>query len=970
MQVYRTVYKVSFLICMVLLTGTCQLFTGGGDPIYKENNPDGFNPVELFDSAEGGNLFRLSFGTSSRAAGDLAKNTSQGMGVTVNGDGSILLKAVNTSNNAGKIAGSEDGITYFYTEVDRSKNFRLSADFEVHTFGFSNGKTDLNGQEAFGLMARDYVPQYPGFSMEEIRYATGGGYYTGAGRPDGPGGSGNMVMIGGVKRGIRMYWRSGVTDPVGDACDNPDTVADASKAKFSFMPRELPDYSKWANTSERTDFPAGEMLDLGGGRLALPGGGLKSTDYPPVAGTGTRWHLYLEKTNNGFIGRMSPLPYSGGPDTGKVNKGIAPNKLRDDVIIGETYEYELAEPDLVAVSPLHLDDPSVKLIKPDTYYVGFFACRDAMVTVTNISYAEVSIEDSAPQIEPDPASFAPTFEIVSPQTVSTASYTLYGRSNVEGIISVSLNGNILQSRKGVWTYEKTNASAVPFSLFEVPVTGLGSGDNVFKVVFTPVKTQDEWNKYYNPSGRPVYEISNYAAINKTFLVNRKMFNGDTIWVGSNGRPFNEGTYDSPLDIDTAIAYVQPGQTIKMKNGVYTPLRIMIPRYNDGTQDKPKRLVAEERDKVVIDFKKNYYAKGIDMNGSYWELEGFHIINTPNKIKGINVAGSNNKISWLKTYFNGDTGIQIAGSSADPKNMWPRDNRVEYCESFANMDASREDADGFASKLTSGEGNVFYWCIAHHNADDGWDLFSKKETGNIGAVLLDHCIAYSNGRFLQTGDVINDDGILVHYEAETSTRSGGNGFKMGGEGLSVLHHAIDCLSFNNDADGFTSNSDPAILLTHCTSFNNGRTVEENMTTRPGNYAIYGAGSAGYEGLDAVVSQIVSLYTEDGNEPRSSERVQLRSPASGYKWDPANGGTYNTSGRILRVIDSAGSLINVENAAPPFTANGIAPWCNAYTGSIAGAFLTVDQTSGKYILNKFAQLKNIIGAVPGARGLWDN
>jgi hypothetical protein len=215
--------------------------------------------------------------------------------------------------------------------------------------------------------------------------------------------------------------------------------------------------------------------------------------------------------------------------------------------------------------------------------------------------------------------------------------------------------------------------------------------------------------------------------------------------------------------------------------------------------------------------------------------------------------------------------------------------------------------------------------------------------------------------LQTGTIVNDEGIPVPHNAEESTHSGGNGFKMGGEGLSVLHHAIDCLSFNNDADGFTSNSDPAILLTQCTSFNNGRTVEENATSRPGNFAIYGAGSAATTGLDAVVTQIVSLYTLPG--PTSSDRIEIRSPSSGYKWDHTEGATVNTSGRRLTVAD------NVKNAIPPFTANNQGPFCNEYTGEIEGTFLEVDQTSGKYKLNGFAQLKDIVGTMPGATGLWD-
>ena len=68
-------------------------------------------------------------------------------------------------------------------------------------------------------------------------------------------------------------------------------------------------------------------------------------------------------------------------------------------------------------------------------------------------------------------------------------------------------------------------------------------------------------------------------------------------------------------------------------------------------------------------------------------------------------------------------------------------------SYLNADAGYEDADGFAAKLTIGEGNVFDGCIAAYNADDGWDLFAKIETGAIGQVVIQNCVAFKNGYVL-------------------------------------------------------------------------------------------------------------------------------------------------------------------------------------------------------------------------------
>ena len=64
---------------------------------------------------------------------------------------------------------------------------------------------------------------------------------------------------------------------------------------------------------------------------------------------------------------------------------------------------------------------------------------------------------------------------------------------------------------------------------------------------------------------------------------------------------------------------------------------------------------------------------------------------------------------------------------------------------------RNDADGFAAKLTCGEGNRFYGCISHNNIDDGWDLYAKSVSGTIGSVTIENCVAYNNG-WLTTDDV--------------------------------------------------------------------------------------------------------------------------------------------------------------------------------------------------------------------------
>ena len=96
----------------------------------------------------------------------------------------------------------------------------------------------------------------------------------------------------------------------------------------------------------------------------------------------------------------------------------------------------------------------------------------------------------------------------------------------------------------------------------------------------------------------------------------------------------------------------------------------------------------------------------------------------------------------------NSGIQISRNGGADNyagiqgKLWPTGNLIKNCESFDNCDAGRNDADGFAAKLTCGEGNRFYGCISHNNIDDGWDLYAKSVSGTIGSVTIENCVAYN------------------------------------------------------------------------------------------------------------------------------------------------------------------------------------------------------------------------------------
>ncbi|MDR1956726.1 MAG: right-handed parallel beta-helix repeat-containing protein [Treponema sp.] len=739
------------------LVAACTLDIGDLE-LSKSNRSINFDAyVKVGQEEFLGSLNPLVFGTSTGGGNRIAVGPYTGS-FTPNGgnsfdfdvpEGYINLQA---TSNGGKIAGSEDGITFLFREVDTSKNFKISAEFTVKGFGAGargdGGAGDptvtSNGQEGWGLMVRDFVPQYPGTNMAAIRakYPSLGQEINGKTdfRAGSTGGDSNMIMVGGVKRGVRVYWRQGTKAGVENEYDetgNPLTTLymDSSRTKFDYTPKELPDYSMYDALGARPDFPS----------------------------WGSVYRLTLEKTNNDFKAIIEPPPDKGGAVTYSV--------------------------------PLYdiLDG-----VNKNKYYVGFFAARDACVNVTNIEYFEANTEDCAPYVEPKPILYTPSLELLSPEIWGGTDY-LYVKSNVAGGLAVTMNGREIpgQSITGEWMSEPTNGSAVPFNLFTVPTYPHIEGENVFTIMFYPNVTQSVLGEGYG--------IDSIAPIRKTFTVTKQAIQGGTgdIYVSPSGRQRNSGAPGSPLDLETALKYVFPGQKIVMQDGIYSPVSVNIPRYNNGKYGSVKTLEAEHRNKAIIDFGKNRDSKGFILAGNYWKIDGIHVRNTPDKVKGLTVMGKNNVVSYVKTYSNGDTGLQISGQNAEAKRLWPSGNTIEYCESYDNKDAATADADGFAAKLTVGDDNVFSWCVAHHNCDDGWDLFSKKETGAIGAVKLDHCISYMNGATM-AGFISGD----------------GNGFKMGGEGIPVLHEIRESLSFMEKSANITSNSNPALMVYNCTAYKTG------------------------------------------------------------------------------------------------------------------------------------------------------
>jgi pectate lyase len=268
--------------------------------------------------------------------------------------------------------------------------------------------------------------------------------------------------------------------------------------------------------------------------------------------------------------------------------------------------------------------------------------------------------------------------------------------------------------------------------------------------------------------------------------------------------------DSPTNVLDAIASVKAGGYIYLLDGTYSfDTTILIDDTNNGTTDAYKTITAYPGATVVWDFSAmevNASNRGVVLDGDYWHFYGFEITKAGDN--GMLLSGSNNVIEMMVFSSNQDTGLQISRYKTTNATIetWPSDNLILNCTSKNNCDdATMENADGFAAKLTCGEGNVFDGCMSYNNSDDGWDLFAKSATGPIGVVTIQNCIAFRNG-YTEDGRGYGD--------------CDGNGFKLGGSGVGSAHVVKNCLSFENLHCGFTDNNNPKLeSLTDCTAFNN-------------------------------------------------------------------------------------------------------------------------------------------------------
>ena len=482
----------------------------------------------------------------------------------------------------------------------------------------------------------------------------------------------------------------------------------------------------------------------------------------------------------------------------RVNNNVKFNQLTgtDMFKVGAEYTFTVRKTDdgYEAVATTENGTQTQKLTANDftsvqedgTVVVGVMVARKIGVKITDIKFTTSESKGLATS-EVVEDKITPSIRVYSSNTCGAGEYEYTVVPNCAGTLKVT------GSADGKAISKEVTADEV----VRIPVA-VNVGSNTIKAEFEPAAAAN---------------ITSTKTVTSETTVNRKVYGeaGQTIIVTSDGKTTGDGTEESPLDINTAVSYAQPGQTILMKNGVYDKW-VTINRSVCGTADKPINLVAESistdgTDGVVLS------GAGLTIIGSYWHVYGLYVKDSSGV--GIQVSGNYNTIDMCTVNHAANSGIQISRNGGADNyagiqgKLWPTGNLIKNCESFDNCDAGRNDADGFAAKLTCGEGNRFYGCISHNNIDDGWDLYAKSVSGTIGSVTIENCVAYNNG-WLTTDDVT----------AAGYNYGEGNGFKLGGGYLKGGHKLINCVSFGNHAKGITSNSCPDISITRCTAYNNG------------------------------------------------------------------------------------------------------------------------------------------------------
>ncbi|MEU8277518.1 cellulose-binding domain-containing protein [Microbispora bryophytorum] len=362
-------------------------------------------------------------------------------------------------------------------------------------------------------------------------------------------------------------------------------------------------------------------------------------------------------------------------------------------------------------------------------------------------------------------------------------------TNVDYNAAIATNASVSIGFNGTWS--GSNPQPAAFTLNGVTCTGTTTNPSP-----TPSPTRSP-SPSPSPTRSPSPSPSPTRSPSPSPSPSTTPSNG-ALYVSPNGRDGAAGTQSDPTTLTSAIGRVASGGTIYLRGGRYDFVQtVTIAAGNNGSSNARKTLSAYPGETPVLNFSAQSESssnRGLTVNGSYWHVYGIVVERAGDN--GIYVGGSNNIIERTVTRFNRDTGLQLGRiASSTPRDQWPSNNLILSSESHDNADSDGEDADGFAAKLTTGTGNVFRYDVSHNNIDDGWDLYTKTDTGAIGPVTIEDSLSYNNGTLTDGSQAGDGDR---------------NGYKLGGDKISVNHVVRRSIAYRNGHHGFTYNSNPGTM----------------------------------------------------------------------------------------------------------------------------------------------------------------
>ncbi|MBQ2802892.1 MAG: fibronectin type III domain-containing protein, partial [Lachnospiraceae bacterium] len=378
------------------------------------------------------------------------------------------------------VPNSTDGLAFYYTAMDpETENFTLSADITVNEWTYSNG------QEGFGIMAADRVGTTGDSSafwnnsymatVTKVEY-----YYDAAAQAVSDSGTKYSMKLG-----VGSQEKKGVTAELLDLfnVNDTETVNNYFKNEMTTLDTTAPKAGCGAGTynivGNYTKEPAGTIADQ------------------------LTFHLEVKRNNTGYI--------------------VSYTNEAGETVSQKYYHSEKGD------ELLQIDE--------DNIYIGFYASRNAKITVNNISLTTIHPDEDAPAEERPVTMVTPSYAITSANISNSADYQMVYYGNADGTLVIKdANGN-----------EVVNTHVNALEHFRANTT-LTKGVNEFVVKFTP-------DADYKPSKYEV--LSSYEAKEFTHKVTYEVSERNIIYIAPNGVAGAAGTKEEPMDVYTAVRIVAP-----------------------------------------------------------------------------------------------------------------------------------------------------------------------------------------------------------------------------------------------------------------------------------------------------------------------------------------------------------------------------------------------------------------------------